>query len=125
MSMKHRSSMPGRQSVRSTSPIRCPRGTADSCAQWPWVNSRGNWPNVAQAYTPPNNRCIPPERITSRSSILSAPAAIPAMIEVSFGAGFTPAEATFVFAGSIRTLSVIKVDRPVCSVSAITGTKPA
>ena len=51
-------------------------------------------PNVAGAYTPPNSRFIPPARIRSRSSMQSAPAAIPAMIEVSFPAGFTPAEAT-------------------------------
>lgn len=58
------------------------------------VNFRSNCPNVAGAYTPPNSRPIPPVRITPRSSILSAPAAIPAMIEVIFPAGFTAAERT-------------------------------
>jgi hypothetical protein len=33
---------------------------------------------------------MPPDRITSKSSMLSAPAAMPAMIEVSFPAEFTP-----------------------------------
>ena len=70
------------------------RSTDASCRVWPWVNSRSSWPSVAGAYTPPNSRPIPPQRITSRSSMQSAPAAIPAMIEVSFPAGFAPAEAT-------------------------------
>jgi hypothetical protein len=35
-----------------------------------------------------------PQRLRSRSSMLSAPAAIPAMIADSFLAGFAPAEAT-------------------------------
>jgi hypothetical protein len=33
---------------------------------------------------------MPPEQITSKSSMQSAPAPIPAMIAVSFPAGFTP-----------------------------------
>jgi hypothetical protein len=32
-------------------------------------DSRKNWPNVADAYTPPNNRRIPPQRIASRSGM--------------------------------------------------------
>jgi hypothetical protein len=46
----------------------------------------------------PNSRPIPPERITSRSSILSAPAAIPAITDMSLPAGFTQAEATLMVA---------------------------
>jgi hypothetical protein len=53
----------------------------------------------------------------------SAPAAIPAMIEVSLPAGFAAAEATLVVV--IATLLEISSDRPACSASAITGTRPA
>lgn len=55
--------------------------------------------------------------------MLSAPAAIPAMIEVSFPAGFTPAEATRVEASLTR--SATSSDSPACSANAITGTSPA
>ena len=55
--------------------------------------------------------------------MLSAPAAIPAMIEVTFPAGFTPAEATHVVPSSTRWLS--NADNPACSASAITGASPA
>jgi hypothetical protein len=90
------------------------------------VNSRRNWPRVAGAYTPPNSRAIPPDRITSRSSIQSAPAAIPATIEVSLPAGFTAAEATRVEPKQSNvTRSAINPDSPVCSASSITGTRPA
>ncbi len=50
------------------------------------MTSRRNWT--------PNNRPIPPARITSKSSMKSAPPAIPAMIELSFPAGFTSADLT-------------------------------
>src|SRR4051794_26226951 len=43
-----------------------------------------------RAYTSPNNRAIPPEPIKSKSSMQSAPAAIPVMTAVSFPAGFAP-----------------------------------
>ena len=115
---------PGQQ-TRCARPGRpdAPAATEASCRAWPWVNSRRNCPNVAGAYTPPNSRGIPPERITSRSSMLSAPAAIPAMIEVSLPAGFTPAEATRVEAEP-RPGSAISPDSPACSASAITGDQP-
>ena len=88
------------------------RSTDASCRVWPWVNSRRNWPSVAGAYTPPNSRGIPPERITSRSSMLSAPAAIPAMIEVSFPAGFAPAEATLDVLNLTRCRDQLRQARP-------------
>jgi len=53
----------------------------------------------------------------------SAPAAIPAMIEVSFPAGFTPAEATLDVLN--RTRSPISPAKPVRSAKPITGTRPA
>src|SRR6266508_4720038 len=55
--------------------------------------------------------------------MLSAPAAIPAMIEVTLPAGFTPADLTLV--AWTATLLEISSDRPACSASAITGTNPA
>ena len=122
MSMNAWLSIPASRSVRSASPTRCARATEASCAQWPWVNSRRNCPNVAGAYTCSNNRVIPPERITCRSSMLSAPAAIPAMIELSFPAGFTPADATRVSPSATR--SATSSDSPACSANAITGTSP-
>ena len=78
---------------------------------------------MAGAYTAPNIRFIPPERTTCKSSMLSAPAAIPAMIVVIFPAGFTPAEATRTESNETRSLT--SWDRPACSASAITGTNPA
>jgi hypothetical protein len=86
------------------------------------VNSRRNWPNVAGADTPVNTRFTPPERTTCKSSMLSAPAAIHAMIEVSFPAGFTPADATRAEASPTR--SQIRASSPACSANAITGTSP-
>jgi hypothetical protein len=55
--------------------------------------------------------------------MLSAPAAIPAMIEVSLSVGFTAADLTLV--ALIATRSSISSDRLACSASAITGTRPA
>jgi hypothetical protein len=55
--------------------------------------------------------------------MLNAPAAIPAMIEVIFPAGFTAAEATLDVL--IMTLVPISSDRHVCSAKAITGASPA
>jgi hypothetical protein len=76
-----------------------------------------------RAYTWSNSAAIPPERTTSTSSTLCAPAAIPATIEVCLPAGFAPAEATR--AAVIATLPEISSDRPARSASAITGTNPA
>jgi hypothetical protein len=55
--------------------------------------------------------------------MLPAPAAIPAMIEVSLPAGFTPAD--FTREDLIATLSRINADSPARSANAITGTSPA
>ena len=55
--------------------------------------------------------------------MLSASAAIPAMIEVSFPAGFAPAEATLDVLN--RTRCPINSDSPACSANPISGTRPA
>jgi hypothetical protein len=52
------------------------------------VNSRNNVPTVEGAYTPSNSVFMPPLRITSMSSMQSAPATIPAIRVASLGAGF-------------------------------------
>ncbi len=57
--------------------------------------------------------------------MLSAPAAIPAMTELSFPPGFTPPDRTRVAAGSIRTRSLISCDRPARSANTSSGTRPA
>jgi hypothetical protein len=116
-------SIPGSRSVRPARFTRCARAADASCRVWPWVNSRRNWPGVAGAYTPANSRFMPPERIICRSSMLSAPAAIPAMIEATLPAGFTPAEATRVRPS--RTRPSTSSESPAWSASAITGTRPA
>ena len=123
MSMNARASMPGSNSLQVIRPTRCARATDANCNVCPWVNSRSNCPNVAGAYTPPNSRGMPPARITSKSSMQSAPAAIPAMTEVSLPAGFTPADLTLVDLNSTRSAS--RSDRPARSANAITGTSPA
>jgi hypothetical protein len=71
-----------------------------------------------------NNRFNPPERITSKSSMQSAPHAIPAMIEVNFPTGFAPADLTFVASAAIWTFSPINSDRPARSANANTGASP-
>ena len=55
--------------------------------------------------------------------MLSAPHIMPAMIVVSFPAGFTAPDATRVLGRSTR--SPINRERPVCSANSNTGTKPA
>lgn len=47
---------------------------------------------VDGARTPLNSVAIPPWRSTSRSSMESAPATIPATIDITFAAGWAPAD---------------------------------
>lgn len=67
---------PGQQLVRWVKLTRWARSTEANCRVWPWVNSRKNWPNVADAYPSAKSRSIPPARMTSKSSMLVAPTAI-------------------------------------------------
>lgn len=87
-----------------------------SCWTWPWVNDRRNVPIVDGARTPPSTRALPPERSTSRSSMLSAPTSIPATIVRNFAATF--ADATF-------TPCANRAENPTDSANSSTGTKPA
>ena len=66
---------------------------------------------------------MPPERSTSMSSMLSAPAHIPAISVVSFGVGF--ADPDLILGSMMRTFSERSCPSPVCSANRITGTSPA
>ena len=123
MSKNIRSSVPASSGVRAASAIRCARATAASWLACPKLNSRSKIPTVEGAYTSSNTRGVPPARNRFTSSMLSAPHIMPAMIVVSFPAGLTAPEATRVLGSS--TCSPINRERPVCSASSSTGTKPA
>ena len=70
-------------------------------------------------WIPPNSSGIAPCRSTSVSSILSAPAVIPATRHPTFSPAFTPA------GRPILTCSPARSARPQRCASAITGTRPA
>ena len=123
MSRNIRSSVPGSSAVRAASAIRCARATAASWLAWPKLNSRKKIPTVEGAYTSSNTQGVPPARSTFASSMLSAPHIMPAMIVVSFPAGLTAPDLTRALGSS--TCSPINRERPVCSASSSTGTKPA
>ena len=122
MSRNIRSSVPGSSGVRCASAIRCARATAASWLAWPKLNSRSKIPTVEGAYTSSNTRGVPPARSRFASSMLSAPHIMPAMMVVSFPAGLTAPDLTRVLGSS--TCSPINRERPVCSASSSTGTKP-
>ena len=94
MSTNTRWSAPGSRSTRRHNATRCSRSTDSNWRACPKVNSRRRVPTVDGAYTPPNTVFMPPERSTSISSMLSAPAHIPAISVVSFGAGFADPDLT-------------------------------
>ena len=58
----------------------------------PKVNSPDNVPTVEGAYTPSNKIFVPPLRITSMSSMQSAPRTMPATGSASFGNGFADSD---------------------------------
>jgi hypothetical protein len=93
--------------------------TASSWRTWPKVNARRNEPNVEGAYPWANNRPIPPCRSNAMSSMLSAPATIPATSEETFNPALAPLSVGTVRCSSTRSRS------PTDSASAITGTSPA
>ena len=94
MSTKARTWAPGSRSTCPHSLTRCARSTDSNWRAWPKLNSRSKVPIVEGAYTPPNRAAVPPLRTTSTSSILSAPAHIPATSVASFGAGFAAPDLT-------------------------------
>src|SRR5215207_4688754 len=116
-------SAPGSRSTRPHNATRCSRSTDSNWRACPKVNSRNNVPTVDGAYTPPNTVFMPPERSTSISSMLSAPAHIPAISVLSFGAGF--ADPDLILGSTIATFSETSRANPVCSANRISGTSPA
>src|SRR5258705_10043110 len=121
--MNARSSAAGSNGTRSHSPAKCCRSTDSSWRACPKVNSRNRVPMVDGAYTPSKRVVIPPERTTSTSSMQSAPAHIPAITVVSFGAGL--ADPDLILGSAIWTFSANSPGTPVCVASVITGTSPA
>src|SRR6478609_8113366 len=84
---------------------------------------RNRVPTVEGAYTPPKSVFIPPLRTTSRSSMLSAPAHMPAITVVNFGDGL--ADPDLILGTGIRILSANNCGRPVWAANVMTGTSPA
>ena len=123
MSMKTCSSAPTSSSTRLHKATRCSRSTDPSWRAWPKVNSRNKVPNVDGAYTPSNSVFTPPLRTTSMSSMLSAPAHMPATTVASFGAGLAAPD--LIRGAAIQTFLSSRRPRPVCSANVITGTNPA
>jgi hypothetical protein len=76
--MKARTSLPGSSGARRARSASSSRFTFPSCSTFPQVNERRNDPSVDGARTPPNSAGLAPCRSRSRSSMLSAPPAIPA-----------------------------------------------
>lgn len=72
------SSPPGSRSAPAASAARTCLCTACNCLTCPWVNERTNVPSVDGARTPVKTRSIAPRRNRFRSSMLSAPATMPA-----------------------------------------------
>jgi hypothetical protein len=95
------------------------RAAASSCRAWPQVKNRRNDPSVEGAYTPANSVAIPPWRNTSRSSMLSAPAAVPATTAAALPPGLDPVDR------SGRTRAPTSPARSTCSARPMTGTSPA
>ena len=83
------------------------------------MNARRNVPNVDGAFTPGSTFPTAPSRSTSRSSILSAPASIPATIEHTFAAASQPAPP-----GTV-SFAVTRAPSPARRANRITGTNPA
>ena len=80
----------GQRGVRRASSARNSRCTFSSCRTFPQVNERRNDPSVDGARTPPNSNAIAPCRSTSMSSMLSAPATIPATRQPTFRSRRSP-----------------------------------
>src|SRR6185436_14412631 len=66
---------------------------------------------------------MPPERTTSRSSMLSAPAHIPAINVANFGEGL--ADPDLIFGAGMQILSANSSGSPVWVARVMTGTSPA
>ncbi len=83
-------SLPGSSGARQARSASSSRLTFSSCSTFPQVKARRNEPSVDGARIPPNSAGIAPWRSRSMSSILSAPAIIPAARHATFSWAFTP-----------------------------------
>src|ERR1039458_2405752 len=119
MSMNASTAAPGSRGVPAARAPRNFRATASSCRTLPQVNERRNDPSVDGARMPPNTSAMAPCRSTSMSSMLSAPAAMPATRQGIFRPGFTPVRLV------IWTCSRTRSARPHRWARAMTGTRPA
>jgi hypothetical protein len=114
-----RPELPGSTEACATSPVKNRAATASSCRTWPNLKVRRNDPNVDGAYGRSNSLPIPPCRNSARSSIESAPAAIPVTSAITFRPGWAPLSV-----GTLRCSSARSAN-PADSASATTGTSPA
>ena len=119
MSMNASTPAPGSSGAADASRVSSRRPTASSWRTLPQVNERRNDPSVDGARIPPNTSVMAPCRRTSMSSMLSAPAAMPATRPGIFRCGFTPAGLVIV------TCSPARSARPHRCARAMTGTRPA
>src|SRR3954453_19916133 len=93
--------------------------TASSWRTCPKVNERRNDPSVEGAYVPVNTLPIPPWRSRAMSSMLSAPAAMPATSEDTFNPALAPLSVGTVIRSSASSR------RPALRATAISGPRPA
>jgi hypothetical protein len=106
-------------SVFSARLIRNREATASSWRTWPKVNERRNDPSVEGAYALVKTLPMPPWRSRAMSSMLSAPAAMPATSEDTFSPALAPLSVGTVIRSSASSR------RPALRASAISGTRPA
>ena len=90
ISMNATVSLPGSSGARRARSASSSRLTFSSCSTFPQVKERRNDPSVDGARIPPNSAGIAPCRSRSMSSMLSAPAIIPATRHGTFSCAFTP-----------------------------------
>ena len=88
--MNASSSLPGSSRGSAASAAVRPRCALSSWRTFPQVNARRKEPRVDGARTPPNTVSIAPSRSRPMSSMLSAPAAMPATRHIAFAAAFAP-----------------------------------
>lgn len=105
--------------VRDANAVRNRDATASTWRTCPKVKARRKDPNVDGAYAEANTFPIPPWRSRAMSSILSAPAAIPATSEDSFNPALAPL--------SVGTLTCLSPSsrNPALRAKPINGTSPA
>jgi hypothetical protein len=105
----------GRRSARHRAAAACARpgsrpsraATASSCRTCPNRKLRRNDPNIDGAYARANNRPMPPCRSRCMSSMLSAPATIPATNATTFNPGCAPRSV-----GTVNRASARSADPP-------------